>query len=135
METRVCSICKVEKQHAAFSKDRRKPFGISSRCKQCICVKSKQYDVSEAGQKRMRIAKWKKQGINITHDKYVEIYAKLEGKCQICKQQFKTLCVDHDHTTGKVRGLLCRPCNLGISAFLENNKVMQNAIKYIEETK
>lgn len=135
MLTRVCSCCKVEKPHEEFAKDSRKKFGLDYRCKECVRARSKTYDASDAGQKRMRIGRWAQQGINITHEEYVEQYTRLEGKCQICNKHFKTLCVDHNHDTGKVRGLLCRPCNIAISALMEDKEIMQNAIKYIEETK
>lgn len=83
----------------------------------------------------MRIGRWKQQGIDITHDEYVDKYNRLQGKCQICSKQFETLCVDHNHETGKVRGLLCRPCNIAISALGEDEQTMLNAIKYLKETK
>ena len=135
MTTRVCATCKVEKTFADFNKDNRKKHGIRYNCKECDRKRMKVYDLSEAGKKRMRSGKWKAQGIQITYDEYIEFYKKLEGKCQICNKYFKTLCVDHSHKTGKVRGLLCRPCNLAISALMEDKDIMENAIKYIEESK
>ena len=135
MLTKVCSRCKTEKPHEDFAKDARKKFGLSCRCKECVRANSKIYDASDAGQKRMRIGRWKQQGIDITHDEYVDKYNRLQGKCQICSKQFETLCVDHNHETGKVRGLLCRPCNIAISALGEDEQTMLNAIKYLKETK
>ena len=50
----------------------------------------------------------------ITVEEYNAILARQNGCCRICKRKVKgNLCVDHDHRTGKVRGLLCRTCNLG----------------------
>lgn len=55
--------------------------------------------------------------------------------CKICKKHkslFKThLHVDHDHSTGKIRGLLCQKCNQGIGYFYESIASLQNAIKYL----
>lgn len=54
----------------------------------------------------------KKYGI--TGEQYLALYAFQGGKCAICKRATGTtrrLSVDHDHKTGKIRGLLCRPCN------------------------
>jgi hypothetical protein len=45
----------------------------------------------------------------------------------------KALGVDHDHITGKVRGLLCNDCNLGIGHFKDNIEKLKLAIKYLEE--
>jgi hypothetical protein len=51
------------------------------------------------------------------------LFVKQDGKCAICGEAFKnrkTLCVDHDHSTGNVRNLLCKRCNLGLGHFREN---------------
>ena len=53
----------------------------------------------------------------ITPDDYVHMLATQGGRCALCPATKNTqtggrLCVDHDHTTGRVRGLLCRTCNV-----------------------
>jgi hypothetical protein len=128
-----CSKCKVEKEFKDFSKDSRKKSGIRGSCRACEKERMRLYDNSEAGKRRMRNGKWKQQGIDITHEVYTEMYSKQNGKCIICENEFKTLCVDHNHTTGKVRGLLCRQCNIGISALKENEQNFIKAIKYLKE--
>lgn len=53
------------------------------------------------------------------------------GCCALCSAQEGNLCVDHDHTTGRVRGLLCRRCNSGI-AFLSDSVIgIQVALEYL----
>jgi len=57
---------------------------------------------------------------NLSHDEWVELWEIQDGRCVICGKQFKTpsdACIDHNHETKKVRGLLCRECNLGIGFF------------------
>lgn len=60
----------------------------------------------------------------ITQGDYELLFASQNGKCALCKRsetELKTrLCVDHDHKTGRVRGLLCRRCNLVLGVY-ENN--------------
>jgi hypothetical protein len=58
-----------------------------------------------------------------------------DGVCRICKRPDRRLCVDHDHTTGKVRGILCATCNKGLGLFQDNENLMKEAAKYIEDTK
>lgn len=57
-----------------------------------------------------------------------------EGKCIICKQvPIKSLVVDHNHTTGKVRALLCDHCNKGIGLLKENKAILTSAIDYLRK--
>jgi len=135
MDVRVCSKCKESKAFSEFPKDSRKKHGIRYSCRVCENARMAKYDKSEAGVKRMRTGKWKQQGIDITFDEYEERYARLEGRCEICNDFQTSLCVDHDHNTGLVRGLLCRPCNLGLSAFKEEPKIFLNAEAYIRSFK
>jgi hypothetical protein len=54
-------------------------------------------------------------------------------KCECCKQIDK-LVVDHDHTTGKFRGWLCKRCNLGIGKLGDNLEGLKKAVKYLESS-
>ena len=79
----------------------------------------------------------RKYGIGI--EDYNEAFAEQEGRCAICgihqSEIVKRLCVDHDHDTGEVRGLLCRGCNTGLGQFKDNTEFLANAIAYLEESK
>lgn len=72
----------------------------------------------------------------ITIDDYNNMFDEQEGKCAICKIHQKylknTLNVDHCHTTGKVRGLLCSKCNHGLGHFKDSVFILENAILYIK---
>jgi hypothetical protein len=85
--------------------------------------------------KRDRIKLSVKRKFNLTLNDYDVLYLEQGGKCAICgthqKNLVRTLAVDHDHNTGKVRGLLCQPCNTGIGLLKENVQVLENAIKYL----
>jgi hypothetical protein len=61
------------------------------------------------------------------YDKFIKDQA---GKCSICNNSRK-LSIDHDHKTGKIRGLLCKHCNSSISLF-ENKKLFKKALEYLE---
>jgi hypothetical protein len=58
-----------------------------------------------------------------------------EGVCYICKKADydRELGVDHDHTTGEVRKLLCRKCNMGIGYFDDNPDLLLKAVMYLKE--
>lgn len=74
-------------------------------------------------------------GINI--NEYNEMLSSQEGKCLLCERhrsEFKkALAVDHDHNTGKVRGLLCDHCNKGIGCLQDNVTILQKAISYLQK--
>ena len=59
------------------------------------------------------------------------------GRCAICEDDlvFKKggASVDHCHRTGRVRGLLCKHCNVGLGHFRDNVSRLENAIRYLEE--
>lgn len=72
----------------------------------------------------------------ITQEDYDKILQEQDGKCAICgverngsKENF---CVDHDHETGKVRGLLCTKCNLGIGKMKDSPDLLRKAAKYLD---
>jgi 5-methylcytosine-specific restriction endonuclease McrA len=89
-----------------------------------------------------------KRCFGITLDDYREMFIKQEGKCAICGIHNNVLkeiggrysknlleyrlVVDHNHSTGNNRSLLCMPCNLGIGYFKEDKNILSNAIKYLE---
>lgn len=57
-----------------------------------------------------------------------------KGVCAICgKKHKKRLSVDHDHKTGKVRGLLCAKCNLALGYFYDNINNLKSAIRYLQK--
>lgn len=70
---------------------------------------------------------------------YNKLFEDQKGLCAICNQperrKFKSktgdLCVDHCHTTGKIRGLLCADCNNGLGKFKESFQVLERAIHYL----
>lgn len=70
---------------------------------------------------------------NISIEEYDLMCLKQGNACAICQKiHIKRLVIDHCHTTGKVRGLLCNNCNSGIGFLQENIEVMKNAILYLK---
>ena len=113
----------------------------------------KSYDTSDSEQRKAyhrdhRVqfpTTWKnadlmrKFGINLAE--YSAMHLAQNGKCAICDQpethmrggKVKALAVDHNHTTGAIRGLLCSDCNTGIGKLKDNRNVLIAALKYLDK--
>jgi len=78
---------------------------------------------------------------NISSDQFDKILKSQDNKCAICRRfetvrcnnKIKTLSVDHNHITNKVRGLLCQRCNTALGLFNDDILVLQNAIDYLKQ--
>ena len=106
-----CTRCGKSKPLARFQRDAQKKDGRRSECKTCA-AKAKKLRYRKDPSKS-RESNWKRQGIDMTWERYQQMLAERKGKCDICKRSgFKqALAVDHNHKTGQVRGLLCSYCN------------------------
>lgn len=68
----------------------------------------------------------------LTLEDYNRESEKQKHVCAICgKKNKRYLCVDHDHKTGKFRGLLCDRCNQGLGSFQDNPNLLKSAIQYL----
>jgi len=84
--------------------------------------------------------KERERKFGITRKEYAELYHSQNGVCAICHQPetatrkgvVKALAVDHDHKTGKIRGLLCSDCNTGIGKLKDDPKIFESAIRYLQ---
>jgi hypothetical protein len=72
-----------------------------------------------------------KKKYNITLEEYNSMAHSQENKCAICGDISGKLCVDHDHKTGEVRGLLCTNCNTSLGKFKDSIEILKNAISYL----
>lgn len=71
----------------------------------------------------------------ITKDEYLEMSASQNHVCKLCLkpcQSGKRLAVDHCHTTGRIRGLLCSKCNQAIGLFKDNYNTVLRAAEYLK---
>lgn len=73
----------------------------------------------------------------LSENEHLALIKEQNNLCAICggKDAGKVLCVDHNHTTGAVRGLLCGNCNVGLGNFRDNPKILESAIAYLLKSK
>jgi len=78
---------------------------------------------------------WLKIKHNLSYEDWLEMWEAQNGKCAICgndfPSQYRAAVVDHDHKTGKIRGLLCNKCNRGIGYLNDDEKILTSAIEYL----
>ncbi len=116
-------------------------------CKHCDCTHP---NTSEfwAGKKRRvckaQRSKWRsatpeesreyrlRRIYGLSTEEYNAMYVKQEGKCAICACSRPRLHVDHDHITGKVRGLLCNSCNTLLGVSYDSISILKCAVEYIK---
>ena len=101
---------------------------------------SRKYYLAHSEQLKESQRKWSRRyhrkwrfGITLEQTKTLWI-AQDKGKCVICKKQLNwfRMHVDHDHKTGKVRGLLCGNCNLALGLLKDSKESLLSAIHYLE---
>lgn len=88
--------------------------------------------------KRRRLSAHYTRKYGITIEQYEQRLAEQGGVCAVCGEppgpgERGGLHVDHCHDTGRVRGLLCMPCNQGLGQFRDNAAIMRRAITYLEK--
>jgi len=98
----------------------------------------RRYSTSEKGKLKSRRYMKKKRLLSygITENELEQMKKNQNNRCAICgdiiEEFTKNFAIDHNHKTGKVRGLLCMNCNSGLGCFRENKMTMLKAINYLE---
>ncbi len=78
-----------------------------------------------------------KHKYNISELDYLNLVAKQNGVCKICSKMpsspYPRLYIDHDHLSGKIRGLLCHTCNSGLGMFKDSKDLLLKSIQYLDQ--
>lgn len=138
---KTCSKCKETKPLEDFITYKRKEEIKHGICKACHNRwqnawndknRERYREIARDSYARKGRDKELKQTYGITEAEYELLFESQKGLCALClNPSKKRLQVDHCHTTGKVRGLLCRACNLGLGFFRDNKFTLLRAIDYI----
>lgn len=142
-----CNKKKLENEFSIFN------GRLNKTCKQCREYHNSFYKENKEGYRDKRKEYYKthytefhkrayknhlRRKYNLSLEEYNSLLIQQNGKCAICERDFKTLtkwntaCVDHDHKTGKVRGILCRKCNLSL-VYIEDSHLWQKAQNYLNQ--
>jgi hypothetical protein len=135
MSDKKCSRCGRSKPPTAYPRNASKAGGREAECLRC---KRARENTPEA--KEMKRDRELKRRYGIMAWQYDELVLEQRNKCAICsKHETKTnefgeprpLVVDHDHTSGYVRGLLCCACNKALGHFGDTEDLLHSAIYYL----
>ena len=140
-----CTVCEALKPFEGFARDRAKKVGRASTCKLCARARTMAWQRANPERHAANVQRWRRAnpermrdfqrkwtfGLPLgEYDRMMEVQG---GGCAICgtPPNNSSLDVDHDHATGRVRGLLCRACNVGIARFRDDPKRLKTAIAYL----
>lgn len=134
-----------------FNGDRRSATRSDGRCRDCerkvpiyrfgrcrACDREKQIKANSKRDDRAFLDWHYRTNFGITYETYLKMFKRQKGLCAICKKperetvngKIKRLAVDHDHKTGKVRGLLCGKCNRLLHA-AEKKGWLKKSLRYL----
>lgn len=123
--TKRCRSCKIEKPKVEFAHKITQSGGVDNYCNPCRAERRREVEYG------------------ITPEQYDGMLAEQDNRCYLCKQsetaihprtgKIKRLSVDHCHSSGNVRRLLCSACNIGLGSFKDDPALLRAAALYLEE--
>lgn len=152
LKSKVCKNCKEEKLIENFRLQNKESHIYECYCRKC---KNRMRQLRRQKGWKRGIPKKKlsyeqqhdrnlKRKFNISREQYLQMVEAQNNLCKICgnpettlskgKDKIIALAVDHCHTTGEVRGLLCNSCNAALGNFKDRSDLLQAAINYLKET-
>lgn len=135
-----CSRCKVLKPLEDFYKSKKSKDGHGYSCKKCDEARrperAKRDPIKWA--ETMRRGHYRRN-YGITIEDYDSMLYQQQGQCAICgstsasSDASERFHIDHDHSTGRVRALLCARCNMGLGNFKDDPVLLQLAANYLRD--
>jgi len=139
-----CHKCGIEKEESDFYIFKPNKSGLHYDCKTCMKLAKKNWDAKNKGmyyiKHKERFGNYRRMKLyGITVDEYEELKQRQDGRCAICGRtqeqsgkSLRELCIDHDHKTGRVRGLLCTRCNTMIAG-IEHEDDIFDTLKRVKD--
>ena len=132
MGEKACSECGIVQSLSSFSRDKHHFTGHKSACKSCAKKHFSAWRSAnlDRARKTDRVSHYmRKYGLPI--EKATALAESRAGICEICMTP-SHLVVDHCHSTGKVRGMICGACNSALGYARESISTLRSLIRYIE---
>ena len=138
LETRVCRVCKKQKnlldEYYLSRRDPTKKSSYSYECKECTVKRTVEYNREHSTSVR---SQYLKRNYGLTFEEFEAMLSDQDNCCAICKStkplgRHKRFNVDHHNKTGNVRGLLCSNCNTALGLVNDNIHTLKSMIQYLE---
>lgn len=133
VQEKECGRCGVVKPAREFHKHAQTRDGLNTRCKPCAVAVAAEWQ--KANPEQALKHQWTNRLIEygITQDQYDALAQRAGGMCELCGK-VADLVIDHCHTSGVVRGLLCNRCNFRMALF-DNKGFLKRAALYVLRAK
>lgn len=142
---KICKKCSLLKSLEDFTKLARGEFGRDTQCRDCKHLSEKHYYYNSDKIRKNRTRQQRVRKYNLTDTEYQNMISRQNNCCAICLILLDDTIdntntnirprIDHCHTTGIVRGILCGQCNVGLGHFYDNEESLLNAILYLRKYK
>ncbi len=130
-----CKDCGKRKRLSEFTPRSERSGHYTVNCKDCRSKDSQEYRRKNRSDVRVYEKSSKlKIAYGITLNEFNEILKRQGERCAICRTNRPSgrgFGVDHDHKTGRIRGILCHSCNTGIGLLKDSPKLLEKALKYL----
>ena len=141
LQERKCRTCDETKNlldnYYRSRKDKTLPSSYSYECKECTVSRvKKRHRLNPSINRESHL----RRRYGITIQEYTDILESQGNACATCGTTepggtWKSFAVDHDHTTGKVRGMLCKSCNIALGEVDDNLQTLTNMVEYLKRNK
>lgn len=134
----VCKTCKANKPFSDFGKytirgkTRYRKSCKPCRVKEVISVYHSNPKIRERVKLAARASHLRNK-YSMTEEDLTVLIENQNNQCAICHLTLKKPNIDHDHVTGKIRGILCWDCNIGLGKFKDNVKFLESAVLYLKK--
>lgn len=143
IEYKTCSSCKEQLHISNFYKYKLSKDGYMYRCKACDAEATK---TARKNKKELYSIMYRKRNLkskyNMGIDDYESLLASQNYACAICgtknpagensKKVLPSFAVDHEHISGRIRGLLCNTCNRALGFMRDSPELLKSAANYLE---
>lgn len=137
MPTKYCKKCDTTKSVNDFYKNHRTRDGLFHQCKDCCATQDKKQTAAAPFRKQVREfnRRLKSKGFatEVTIDQFNSLFEAQDNKCDICGTHLVQPFIDHNHSTGKIRSLLCHHCNILLGMCKEDISILKKAIEYLHQ--